>query len=440
MKTLHANRRGVNRLDCAGATGWTPRGGATMTEVLVSILIMAIGVFSVIGLFPMATLRAIRATQLTQAAILKKNAETVLGYSREVGQFAVNPQAQPWLSPNPMYDPRLNGLGNSPRMVFDPLGWHLVGQQNFADAFQAANDADLTLGPVLRLNGGTEFNTNIAVVTADERIAAYRLATGDTWVNVAESNDVTYTAGTLSATIGGATAAGLSPAIGNPLNRVLLFDLTGRSCQTRPIVSVSGANVVSWDEAALVAPATVWNTNLGEDINDNGVYDGPLPAGFTPVSARIQTQDRRYTWIMTLPVPGRYVHVAVFFNRAYEPADELVYDCSPVGGEDDNGNGVLDPGEDDNSNGILDPVQLDFSINNFDAAAVAPGLPQFVRRNSFALDPVNLEWYRVQTINGTKVTVTTLDGRPSDDLRFAIFMRGIVDVYPMQASGNAVNN
>jgi hypothetical protein len=137
---------------------------------------------------------------------------------------------------------------------------------------------------------------------------------------------------------------------------------------------------------------------------------------------------------MTLPVPGRYVHVAVFFNRAYDPADELVYDCVPVGGEDDNGNGVLDPGEDDNGNGILDPVQLDFSVDNFDAAAVAAGLPQFVRRNSFALDAVNLEWYRVETINGTKVTVTTLDGRRTDELRFAIFMRGLVDVYPMQAS------
>lgn len=434
MKTAHATR---GRRSIRPRSKLNGRTGATMTEVLVSILIMAIGVFSVIGLFPMATLRSIRATQLTQAAILKKNAETVLGYSREVGQFAVNPQAQPWLSPNPMYDPRLNGLGNSPRMVFDPVGWHLVGQANFADGFQSANDADLTLGPILRLNGGTEFNANIATVTADERIAAYRLATGDTWINVSETNQVTYTAGSLSATIGGASAAGLTPGIGNPLSRVLLFDLTGRSCQTRPIVSVAAGDVVSWDEASLVAPVATWNTNLGEDINDNGVYDGPLPAGFTPVSARIQSQDRRYTWIMTLPVPGRYVHVAVFFNRAYDPADELVYDCVPVGGEDDNGNGVLDPGEDDNGNGILDPVQLDFSVDNFDAAAVAAGLPQFVRRNSFALDAVNLEWYRVETINGTKMTVTTLDGRRTDELRFAIFMRGLVDVYPMQATNSS---
>jgi hypothetical protein len=407
-----------------------------MTEVLVSILIMAIGVFSVIGLFPMATLRSIRATQLTQAAILKKNAETVLGYSREVGQFAVNPQAQPWLSPNPMYDPRLNGLGNSPRMVFDPVGWHLVGQQNFADGFQAANDADLTLGPILRLNGGSEFVTNIATVDPDELNVAYRLSSGDTWINIADSNQVTYTPGSLNATVSGASAAGLTTGPTAPLHRVLLFDLSGRVCQSRPIVSVGVGDSVNWDEAG-----------AGRDYNGDRVFSGPLPAGFTPVSARIQTQDRRYTWIMTLPVPGRYVHVAVFFNRAYDPADELVYDCVPVGGEDDNGNGVLDPGEDDNGNGILDPVQLEFGptdpghpdfakFNPFETAAVAPGLPQFVRRNSFALDAVNLEWYRVETINGTKVTVTTLDGRRTDELRFAIFMRGIVDVYPMQPSNS----
>jgi hypothetical protein len=419
MKTAHATR---GRRSIRPRSKLNGRTGATMTEVLVSILIMAIGVFSVIGLFPMATLRSIRATQLTQAAILKKNAETVLGYSREVGQGGIGVGALAYLSHNPMYDPRLNGLGNSPRMVFDPVGWHLVGQQNFADRFQAANDADLTLGPILRLNGGTEVSGGISTADATEISLAYRLSSGDTWINVAESNQVTYTGPAWSATVSGASAAGLTTGGFIPQNRILFFDVTGRQCQTRPIVSVAG-DVVNWDEATAAI-----------DINGDRVFSGPLPAGFTPVSARIQSQDRRYTWIMTLPVPGRYVHVAVFFNRAYDPADELVYDCVPVGGEDDNGNGVLDPGEDDNGNGILDPVQLDFSVDNFDAAAVAAGLPQFVRRNSFALDAVNLEWYRVETINGTKVTVTTLDGRRTDELRFAIFMRGLVDVYPMQAS------
>ncbi len=402
------------------------RSGATLTEVLISILIMSIGLVSVIVMFPLATFRSIRATQLTQAAILKRNAETVLAYAQEVGQGQVSPQAFPWFSPNPLYDPRLNGLGNSPRMVFDPLGWHLVGQANFADGFKKANDADLDLAPILRLNGGTEFDPapgNPATVSNAERSAAYRLASGDTWINVIESNLVTYTAGAVTATIDGASAAGIATAAGAPLSRVLLFDITGKTCHVRPIRTIGAGNIVDWNEAADTT-----------DRDGNGTFAGPLPAGFVPAYARLQTQDRRYTWLMTLPVPGRYVHVAVFFNRPFSPDDELVYDCYPTGGEDQDGDGILDAGEDLNSNGVLDPVQLDFSVDNFDAAAVQPGLPAFVKKNAFVLDAVNLEWYRVQTINGTRVTITTLDGRASDDLRFAIFMRGIVDVYPMKAS------
>ncbi len=221
------------------------------------------------------------------------------------------------------------------------------------------------------------------------------------------------------------------------MSRVLFFDITGRVCHARPVVSISG-NVVNWNEDA--NGNNVLDIDPGaatyEDLNRNGVIDGPLPTGFTPTYARLQTQDRRYTWLMTLPVPGRYVHVAVFFNRAFSPDDELVYDCMPTAAEDLDSDGILDPGEDKNGNGILDAVQLDFSVDNFDAAAVQPGLPQFVKKNSFVLDAANLEWYRVQTVNGTRITITTLDGRPSDDLRFAIFLRGIVDVYPMRAAGD----
>lgn len=415
-----------------GSPGSSPRRGATLTEVLMSILIMSVGLVSVVALFPLATFRSIRATQLTQAAILKRNAETVLAYAQEVGQGAVAPQTFPWFSPNPLYDPRLNGLGNSPRMVFDPLGWHLVGQANFADGFKKANDADLDFAPILRLNGGTEFDPapgNPLTVSVAERNAAYRLASGDTWINVIEANQVTYTAGALTAVIDGASTSGITTAAGNPLSRVIFFDITGKLSHTRPIRTISAGNVVDWNEAADTT-----------DRDGNGTFAGPLPAGFVPAYARLQTQDRRYTWLMTLPVPGRYVHVAVFFNRTFGPEDELVYDCYPTAAEDLDSDGILDAGEDKNGNGVLDAVQLDFgdatgsTFNNFAGAAVAPGLPQFVKKNSYVLDAANLEWYRVQTVNGTRITITTLDGRPSDDLRFAIFMRGIVDVYPMKAS------
>ena len=54
------------------------RSGITLIEVLMSLMIMSIGVSAVAVLFPISVLRSIQATQLTNAAILKVNAETLL--------------------------------------------------------------------------------------------------------------------------------------------------------------------------------------------------------------------------------------------------------------------------------------------------------------------------------------------------------------------------
>ena len=58
------------------------RSGVTLTEVLMSLLVMGIGVVSVATLFPLAVLRGARATQLTAGTILKLNAAETVAYSR----------------------------------------------------------------------------------------------------------------------------------------------------------------------------------------------------------------------------------------------------------------------------------------------------------------------------------------------------------------------
>ena len=52
--------------------------GVTLVEVLMALMIMSIGVTSVAVLFPISMLRSLEATQLTQAAIIKRNVETIL--------------------------------------------------------------------------------------------------------------------------------------------------------------------------------------------------------------------------------------------------------------------------------------------------------------------------------------------------------------------------
>ena len=51
------------------------RRGATLVEVLMSLMVMGIGIVSVVTMFPIAALRSIQATQLTNAKMLRKNAE-----------------------------------------------------------------------------------------------------------------------------------------------------------------------------------------------------------------------------------------------------------------------------------------------------------------------------------------------------------------------------
>ena len=60
------------------------RSGVTLTEVLMSLMIMSIGISAVAVLFPISVLRSVQATQLTNAAILKRNAQALLDMRQEL--------------------------------------------------------------------------------------------------------------------------------------------------------------------------------------------------------------------------------------------------------------------------------------------------------------------------------------------------------------------
>ncbi len=54
------------------------RRGTTLTEVLMSLMIMSIGVVSLATLFPISAARVLEATNLTNATVLKHNAEGIV--------------------------------------------------------------------------------------------------------------------------------------------------------------------------------------------------------------------------------------------------------------------------------------------------------------------------------------------------------------------------
>lgn len=137
--------------------------GSTLSEILVALLVMSIGVISVATLFPISVLRTAQATQLTQAAQLRYNFEGMLGprpdllngtikwksaYSYNVGDLVVpNVAGNFYLEctsagTSDALEPSWRGLGNTTtdsgaewathrlRMyMVDPLGWEERGQE-----------------------------------------------------------------------------------------------------------------------------------------------------------------------------------------------------------------------------------------------------------------------------------------------------------------------
>ena len=61
-----------------GTPGSQQRAGVTLMEVLMSVMIMSIGVVSLASLFPISILRGVQATQLTNATVLRYNAEALI--------------------------------------------------------------------------------------------------------------------------------------------------------------------------------------------------------------------------------------------------------------------------------------------------------------------------------------------------------------------------
>ncbi len=97
------------------------RDGVTLTEVLMSLMIMSIGVSAVAVLFPISVLRSVQATQLTNGAILKYNAEALI-------------QMRPEL----VFDPDGDGdfeehIGSEleSRYIVDPAGYYSMTDLGF---------------------------------------------------------------------------------------------------------------------------------------------------------------------------------------------------------------------------------------------------------------------------------------------------------------------
>jgi len=444
------------------------RRGVTLVEVLMSLMIMSIGVASVAVLFPISMLRALQATQLTNAAITKYNVETLLD-----------------VRPRLVFDPDNDGnlvehfRGRNVRnYVIDPVGFYThLADGNGGAATIFGNDGSKPAGNIIRWGGGltaTDGNgpgASAAHADAIRMIALNLASQGDGWQTQLDTQAGTVTTpGQIQLLTDNdlsqvPTSGQLLPSDGNggylvedpEFYRIVLFSENGKFSQAFPLLALDNVAKVAYYTEDLDNSGGM---STGEDFNMNGALDQrSLPVEFRvdqdgdnllepgeEIVSRVLLQSRKvsdFSWLLNVRRRSdglaRSIDVVVRFNDGVDVTDERLFEATFLAGSHTVG------------------VRLPSRSTNGD-----PTEPN-IRKGKFIFDATNGVWYRIQDVQeapvisppavpwGTYdylVTLETairasegagsdgfdngsLDG--SDTSRFggAMFPAGIVDVYPM---------
>ena len=408
------------------------RRGSTLTEVLVALMIMSIGLVSLATLFPLATLRAAKAVQMTAATDLRYNADTLLTM---YPQMILDPDLDP-LSDN------LPGFNQSSlNWVIDPIGYQAaldpkgknqvnLDPQNIAYSDFYGQEGNLASRWVRRY----PFNRGLSKSLAEDFGAM-----PDT-VNIKYEKTVT-------GAIGGATemvlpAGALSTLSldladnGRPLTplRITLFSADGRTSVSRDITRVdSGNNLVKWTED--LNGNGQLDLDSGEDTNlNNGLDTHPLPANFVVTSLRLEEPEVRYSWLLTVRrvISGlAEVDVVVYFRRSLpaDPddakSDERLYPVvttATIGGKQQ-----------------LVGFLQGSPVIEVEYGAVRPA----IKKGGFLFDAGNARWYRITNIladNGSRVSLQidppAILSSPRDNNgnvvgNLVMFPKGVVEVFSL---------
>lgn len=370
------------------------RRAATLSEVLVSIMILSIGLISLAALFPISILRSLQATQLTNGAILSMNAEAAIDSSPEMvfdpdGDF--NPD-------NPQFSALAEHFQfpNTRNYIVDPLGWNRAAaadRDNFGSERLATDELPRYPGVVWK-SGSTTNRDRLD--TESEALSVVTLP--DSWVDQDIESTGTLTTGAppnpvSSFTFAEGDLSGVAYG-GAVLSRIVLFDVSGKKSQVRTITNIAG-QTVSW----------------------NGEYN--LPVGL----ARIETKETRYTWLLTVRQASSgltaLVEVVVFFRRP-DPSPQIEKHYQAV---------FTGPDSVTNAPGSRDAT-ISFAV----------GEEPPLKKGGFIFDATNAHWYRIQNITNETTTGATLRlDRPARATgNSAMVLEGVIDVFPLVPKRNAL--
>jgi len=405
----------------------TCRDGVTLTEVLMSLMIMSIGVTSVMTLFPIATLRSAQATRLTNSALLKYNVEALLN-------------ARPELIFDPDGDGNLaeHFRGTQRNYVVDPLGYFsaleyggggVIGQSLASTIGNDGTNPALTGLP--RFDGGllNRFGLDPTTLTNDQLrgmrlVGAKESQLGDTWdtqfdfflenpatdvvldgngeiVGIVIPLDVIPDPDSLALVQTSATELPATVTIVDPeAHRITLFSADGRLSQSYPLLLVNAAREATWSESV-----------VGVDVNRDGQIESrPIPREFQGVVGRILIQSKRaadFTWMLSVrrspDGQARGVDVVVRFGERLKLENEYLFAATFSGG------------------------------SNLVTGNVGTGTPAF-KRGGYMCDVTNARWYRIREFEIDATTgnfQVTLEMTASKTGLGSLVIPGIIDVYPM---------
>jgi len=407
------------------------RKGVTLTEVLMSLMIMSIGVSAVMVLFPLSVLRSVQSTQLTNAAILKRNIESEL---RNDQKLIFDPDGNFDLAANDAQ--RAFALAEhfqavaARNYVVDPAAFYaLYGQDNDGNAtLDGADDAfarslgntgtaaGFLVGTPLvsrflpRFDGRvmSGFLNSTAVLSsslsADQLRALSelglkrcRLGDGKTvQLDTFAANPLTRTLPFGSYGPAGAYLVGIQlqdtvseddltqiPTSSNSIpgnliadpenSEIVIFSANGNFSQTFPLTHIDATRRAAfWSEYDDDVSGAAW-----QDFNRNYVEDvRPLPREFQGTAGRVVLRSSRaadFTWLLTVrrASDGRVsgADVVVRHNVGITAQDERAFTAVFTAGSPFVG------------------------VNNW-----ADGTAPIIKRGQFILDPVNARWYRIAAV------------------------------------------
>ncbi len=352
------------------------RRGVTLMEILMSIMIMGIAVSSVGLLFPLSVLQTIKATHLTNATELRYNVESLFPLRRGI-LGSVPPTSATDTAMLPAY--KALAPGQERKAIVDPLGYRQYqadGLTGYVRKFGGGQTDAL-----LRTHGG--FGSFASAEFFSTLPDSYEYITDDVVVNV---NLNTPVAGESEIELDTQTVGDIDAGA----SRVVLFDGTGKRSVTLPIKTAAGRILT---------------------------LKGNPPAGLTSLNpmtvetARVETEDRRYTWMLTVRKNGddqSHVTVVVFVNRTFATDDEKFY----------------------NARFVRNQTEVRLTLNATERDNIN------LKKGGFIFDVQNAHWYRVVDLSDDK-SILTLErpAQASSSSGKVAVMNSVVEVFPIGTHG-----